>query len=74
VIFLVPPPKRLILEKQLHKRIPIEWLHPDCLRGMVDCFQIYVDGVLKVTVPGGERTKALVEGVDSSMVSLKTKS
>jgi len=35
---------------------------------MIDCFQIYVDGVLKVTVPGGERTKALVEGVESSMV------
>ncbi|RWS26093.1 RIMS-binding protein 2-like protein [Leptotrombidium deliense] len=63
----VLPPKRLILERQLHKSILIGWLHPDCPKGMVETYQIYVDGVLKSTVPAGERTKALVEGVDSSM-------
>lgn len=62
------PPKRLILERQLHKSILIGWLHPDCPRGLIDCYHIYVDGVLKASVPSGERTKALVEGVDSSMV------
>jgi len=35
---------------------------------MIDHYQIYVDGVLKATIPAGDRTKALVEGVDSSMV------
>lgn len=65
----VAPPKRLILERQLHKSILIGWLHPDCPRGLIDCYHIYVDGVLKASVPSGERTKALVEGVDSSMVS-----
>lgn len=37
---------------------------------MMDHYLIYVDGVLKSTIPAGDRTKALVEGVDSSMVSL----
>ena len=37
---------------------------------MIDHYQIYVDGVLKATIPTGDRTKALVEGVDSSMVRM----
>ncbi len=36
---------------------------------MIDHYQIYVDGVLKATIPAGDRTKALLEGVDSSIVS-----
>lgn len=66
---LVPPPQRLILERQLHKSILIGWLHPECPRGSIESYQIYVDGVLKMTIPYGDRTKALVEGVDSSIVS-----
>lgn len=38
---------------------------------MIDHYQIYVDGVLKATIPSGDRTKALVEGVDSSMVNIE---
>ncbi|XP_075584877.1 RIMS binding protein isoform X2 [Dermatophagoides farinae] len=63
----VPPPQRLIVERQLHKSVLIGWLHPECPRTMIDHYQIYVDGVLKATIPSGDRTKALVEGVDSSM-------
>ena len=65
----VAPPQRLILERQLHKSVLIGWLHPECPKTMIIEFQIYVDGVLKATIPSGDRTKALVEGVDSSMVS-----
>ena len=63
----VPPPKRLIPERQLHKSILIGWLHPDCPKGFIESYQIYVDGVLKCCIPSNERTKALVEGVDSSI-------
>ncbi|OTF74223.1 RIMS-binding protein 2-like protein [Euroglyphus maynei] len=63
----VPPPQRLIVERQLHKSVLIGWLHPECPRTMIDHYQIYVDGVHKATIPAGDRTKALVEGVDSSM-------
>lgn len=66
----VPPPKRLMLERQFHKSLLIGWLPPDCSRSFIDCYHIYVDGVLKVNVPSNERTKALIEGVDSSIVSL----
>ena len=63
----VPPPKRLVVERQLHKSVLLSWLHPDAPRGFIDCFHVYVDGVLKISVPASERTKALIEGVDSSM-------
>lgn len=64
----VPPPKRLILERQLHKSILLSWLPPDCPKSYIENYQIYVDGVLKITIPSIERTRALVEGVDSSIV------
>lgn len=66
----VPPPQRCMVERQLHKSVLIGWLNPEYPRTMIDHYQIYVDGVLKATIPAGDRTKALVEGVDSSMVSL----
>lgn len=66
----MPPPQRLLLERQLHKSVLIGWLHPECPRPMIDHYQIYVDGVLKATIPSGDRTKALVEGVESTMVGL----
>ena len=63
----VPPPQRLILERQLHKSVLIGWLHPESVRTSIDHYQIYVDGVLKSTIPAGDRTRGLVEGVDSSV-------
>ncbi len=66
----VAPPQRLLLERQLHKSVLIGWLHPECPKSIIESFQIYVDGVLQATIPSGDRTKALVEGVDSSMVGI----
>ncbi|KAG9509028.1 RIMS-binding protein 2 [Fragariocoptes setiger] len=63
----VAPPQRLMLERQLNKSILIAWLHPNAAKGTIVSYQIYVDGVLKSTVPSGDRTKALLEGVDSSI-------
>lgn len=63
----VPPPQRLILERQLNKSILIGWLHPQATKGTIVSYQVYVDGVLKSTVPSGDRTKALLEGVDSNI-------
>lgn len=63
----VPPPQRLVLEKQLNKSILISWLHPQAAKGSIVSYQVYVDGVLKSTVPSADRTKALLEGVDSSI-------
>ncbi|XP_075220462.1 RIMS binding protein [Lycorma delicatula] len=63
----VPAPKQLTLERQLNKSILIGWNPPDSSSSPpIDCYHVYVDGVLKVTVKATERTRALVEGVDST--------
>lgn len=62
----VPPPHRLILERQLNKSILISWLPPESFTGSLSAYHVYVDGVLKASVKATEKTRALVEGVDSS--------
>lgn len=46
----------------------IGWTAPDNTT-QLESYHVYVDGVLKVTVKATERTRALVEGVDSTRVS-----
>ncbi|KAL1454406.1 hypothetical protein WDU94_010668 [Cyamophila willieti] len=66
---LVPPPKQLTLERQLNKSVLIGWNPPDNTPpSAIDSYHLYVDGVLKATVKSTERTRALVEGVDSNRV------
>lgn len=68
---LVPAPKQLTLERQLNKSVLIGWNPPDaCPPSAIDSYHVYVDGVLKTTVKATERTRALVEGVDSARVSI----
>ncbi|XP_024084394.1 peripheral-type benzodiazepine receptor-associated protein 1 isoform X4 [Cimex lectularius] len=62
----VAAPKQLTLERQLNKSILIGWNPPDSPSPQIDCYHVYVDRVLKVTVKATERTRALVEGVDSN--------
>lgn len=64
--FPVPPPQRLVLERQLNKSILIGWLPPDVVLSSLESYQVYVDGVLKATIKAGQRTRALLEGVDSA--------
>lgn len=66
---LVPAPRHLTLERQLNKSVLIGWSIPEppgCHQ--IESYHVYVDGVLKVTVKANERTRALVEGVDSNRV------
>uniref|UniRef100_A0A8D9EKR2 RIMS-binding protein 2 n=1 Tax=Cacopsylla melanoneura TaxID=428564 RepID=A0A8D9EKR2_9HEMI len=64
---LVMPPKQLTLERQLNKSVLIGWNPPDNTpSSAIDSYHLYVDGVLKATVKSTERTRALVEGVDSN--------
>ena len=64
----VPPPKQLTLERQLNKSILIGWNSPDCPPGIIEMYHVYVDGFLKTTVRASDKTRALVEGVDSTKV------
>ncbi|KAI4482819.1 hypothetical protein M0804_008672 [Polistes exclamans] len=61
----VPAPQHLTLERQLNKSVLIGWTAPENPH-QLESYHVYVDGVLKVTVKASERTRALVEGVDST--------
>ncbi|GAV03934.1 hypothetical protein RvY_14295-2 [Ramazzottius varieornatus] len=60
----VPPPSNLTLEKQMHKSIMIGWTPAPA--NFVECYNVYVNRVLKTTIRGNERCRALVEGIDLS--------
>ncbi|CAL4059253.1 unnamed protein product [Meganyctiphanes norvegica] len=63
----VPPPVQLTLERQLNKSIVIGWNPPpDAAPGSIESYHVYVNGLLKTTVKSTDRTRALVEGVDST--------
>ncbi|XP_042864732.1 uncharacterized protein LOC122248652 isoform X5 [Penaeus japonicus] len=63
----IPPPVQLTLERQLNKSILIGWNPPpDAPPGSIESYHVYVNGLLKTTVRATERTRALVEGVDST--------
>lgn len=67
---LVPAPRQLTLERQLNKSVLIGWTAPEGVQqANIESYHVYVDGVLKTTVKASERTRALVEGVDSNRVS-----
>ncbi|XP_050441109.1 uncharacterized protein LOC126846058 isoform X4 [Adelges cooleyi] len=64
---LVPAPKQLTLERQLNKSVLIGWNAPSQEEGCLpESYHVYVDGNLKTTIKATERTRALVEGVDSN--------
>lgn len=55
----------------MNKSVLIGWAHPDQPGNqLIESYHVYVDGVLKVTVKAGERTRALVEGVDLNRVCI----
>lgn len=64
----MPPPRQLTLERQLNKSVVIGWTPADAPPGTVDCYHVYVDGLLRTTVRTNERPRALLEGVDSNKV------
>ncbi|XP_076254720.1 RIMS binding protein isoform X5 [Rhynchophorus ferrugineus] len=64
----VPAPRQLTLERQLNKSVLISWTAPENVGpgNQIESYHVYVDGVLKATIKATERTRALVEGVDSN--------
>lgn len=65
---LVPAPRHLTLERQLNKSILISWSPPDAPPNHIEMYHVYVDGFLRTTVKASDKTKALVEAVDSTKV------
>lgn len=69
-ISVLPCPRELTLDRQLTNSIVISWKPPfDHNRLDVKSYHVYVDGVFKSLVRKNERTKALLENVDSKEVS-----
>ncbi|KAH9514572.1 hypothetical protein Btru_025681 [Bulinus truncatus] len=67
---LPPSPRGLSLDKQLTNSILISWKEPEQVAGLeVQCYHIFVDGCLKTSIKGNERTKALLEGVSSNVLN-----
>ncbi|XP_057657732.1 RIMS-binding protein 2 isoform X3 [Diorhabda carinulata] len=65
---IVPAPRQLTLERQLNKSVLISWTAPEGVGpgNHIESYHVYVDGVLKATIKATERTRALVEGVESN--------
>ena len=65
----VPFPRNLKLERQLTKSVLISWEPPEGVSPSdVQSYHVYVDSEFKTSVKGTERTKALLENVDSARV------
>ena len=65
----VPPPRHLTLETQLNKSFLIGWSAPDCPAGVIENFQVHVDGEVKSTINAGDKTlKAVVPGYDPAQI------
>ncbi|GAB6033735.1 hypothetical protein CHUAL_013847 [Chamberlinius hualienensis] len=65
---LVAPPQNLTVEHQFLKSILISWRPPCNVPESLDCYKVYVDGELRVTVQINARNRVLVEKVDSLTV------
>lgn len=62
-------PRKLNLDRQLTNSLLISWLAPEIPRNtVIISYQIFVDGEFKTTIKGNERTKALLENVDSKQI------
>ncbi|CAE1312074.1 RIMBP2 [Acanthosepion pharaonis] len=62
-------PRKLNLDRQLTNSLLISWLAPEIPRNTdIVSYQIFVDGEFKTMIKGNERTKALLENVDSKKI------
>lgn len=62
-------PRKLNLDRQLTNSLLISWLAPEIPRNTdIVSYQIFVDAEFKTMIKGNERTKALLENVDSKKI------
>ena len=65
----MPFPKELRVERQLSSSILIAWSAPDGIpAGQVQSYNVFTDGQFMLSVKGNDRTKALLEKVNSTQV------
>lgn len=66
----MPSPREISVERQLTKSILISWSPPYNAITSVAHYHVCVNGVVRAVVPGGYKTKALIENVDINKVML----
>jgi len=66
-ICTVPSPSGLGVVRELHNSVLISWT--PALSELIQAYHIYVDGQFNMAVKSEERAKALIEDVNSDMVS-----
>lgn len=64
----MPSPREISVERQLVKSVLITWSPPYNPLTSVAHYHVCIDGVVRAVVPGGFKTKALVENVDVNKV------
>ena len=68
---VVPPPKKLTLERQLTNSIVLGWVQPEGIaEDEIKGYSVYVNGTLDQSVLGSSRTKALLADISSEKVRL----
>ena len=66
-----PFPKNLQLDRQLANSILVSWRPPDDITPEeIRSYHVFLDGDFKTAIRGNERTKALLENVESRKVHL----
>jgi hypothetical protein len=72
----IPPPKHLTLETQLNRSLLVGWTAPDCPAGLIESYQVLLDGEVQATVKASEgNLKAAIQprpGNRIHRVSVKT--
>ena len=64
-----PFPKNLQLDRQLASSILVSWRPPDNINPAdIRSYHVFLDGDFKTAVRGSDRTKALLENVESRKV------
>ena len=64
-----PYPRNLQLDRQLANSILVSWRPPDDINPAdIRSYHVFLDGDFKTSVRGSERTKALLENVESRKV------
>ena len=67
---VIPHPRDLRIERQLSNSVMMAWHPPVSLpTDQIQSYQVFIDGVYKMTVASTDRTKALIENIDHNKVS-----
>lgn len=66
LVFSVPFPQELTVEKKMSRSCVISWSAPDDSLLPISQYHVCVDSIVRAVVPGSFKCKALIEDIDLS--------